>query len=272
MFQYAFYLSLKEKFSDVKADVAGFESYNLHHGFELERVFDLALDKVSPFQSQFYSGENAGFAVRKLRQLLRAKKWQFLEREYFEYDPSLYDDRSVRYYWGYWQHLNYIKPIEETLRKHFTFKAELNSRNLELLESILKTDSIAVHVRRGDYTFDPLLGNICQLSYFNDAIDILRQTTKNPFFVVFSDDIDWCKKELLLDNCVYVDWNLGSASYVDLQLMSNCKHNILSNSTFGWWGGWLNLNPDKIVIAPGRWMNVDHLDYSGLTLPNSVIL
>ena len=78
---------------------------------------------------------------------------------------------------------------------------------------------------------------------------------KNPYFFIFSNDIEWCQENIKLENSYYVDWNTGENSYKDMQLMSLCKHNIIPNSTFSWWGAWLNKNPNKIVIAPEKWFN-----------------
>jgi hypothetical protein len=111
-----------------------------------------------------------------------------------------------------------------------------------------------------------LLGDICDLSYFHKALDIIKIKVNDPYFIIFSNDIPWCRENLPLDNCTYVDWNKDSNSYIDMQLMSSCKHNIISNSSFSWWAAYLNNFPDKIVISPKQWMNVPELDYSGLIL------
>jgi hypothetical protein len=90
------------------------------------------------------------------------------------------------------------------------------------------------------------------LDYYQKSINLINSRVKDPKYYVFSDDMDWVKKNLIIKNAVYVEGNKGG---VDLQLMSLCKHNIIANSTFSWWGAWLNNNPEKIVISPKKWFN-----------------
>jgi hypothetical protein len=95
---------------------------------------------------------------------------------------------------------------------------------------------------------------VCSLKYYQDAIKYISQKIDNPVFYIFSDDIEWVKRELIISfPCVYIDFNQQSVSYKDMQLMSLCKCNIIANSSFSWWGAWLNINPEKIVIAPNSW-------------------
>jgi hypothetical protein len=122
-------------------------------------------------------------------------------------------------------------------------------------------NSISIHVRRGDYLNHESYKNICGLNYYCSAIRYIKTLIMDPFFIVFSDDILWCKENLnniLSDTSViYVDWNTGKESYKDMQLISNCKHNIIANSSFSWWGAWLNTFPNKIIIAPKKWLNTN---------------
>lgn len=101
-------------------------------------------------------------------------------------------------------------------------------------------------------------GNISTLEYYKKAITIIEGKISNPQFFVFSDDINWCIKNLILKGAFYVDGKIGKESYKDMQLMSFCKHNIIANSSFSWWAAWLNKNKSKIVIAPSRMINSDY--------------
>ncbi len=107
----------------------------------------------------------------------------------------------------------------------------------------------------GDYVNHPIHGGICTMDYYQQAIDIMKSKIVNPKFFIFSNDIEWCHSHLKLADAVYITGNKGENSYRDMQLMSMCKHNIIANSSFSWWGAWLNNNPDKIVIAPAKWFN-----------------
>ena len=140
----------------------------------------------------------------------------------------------------------------------FTFPNIVGEKNKECLSEVSNSESVAVHIRRGDYlTGDNLdnYGNICTKDYYNSAIDYIRNHVSNPFFYVFSDEIEWVQENFDFGNVRLVNWNSGNNSFLDMQLMSLCKHQIIANSTFSWWAAWLNQNPDKLVIMPAKWMN-----------------
>ena len=123
-----------------------------------------------------------------------------------------------------------------------------------------KKNSISIHIRRGDYLhpkFNHLYGNICTIEYYKEAITILQQKYANLHFYIFSDDISWVKENLPIVPSTYIDWNKKEDSWQDMYLMSQCKHNIIANSSFSWWGAWLNNNPNKTVICPSRFMNLN---------------
>ena len=119
------------------------------------------------------------------------------------------------------------------------------------------TEAVSMHIRRSDYVSGPYVHNrfyLCPLSYYYAAIEILRKSLSYPDFFVFSDDIQWVKENLRLEYPTrYVDHNGPERDYEDLRLMSLCKHHVIANSTFSWWGAWLSTNPEKIVIAPQHW-------------------
>ncbi|MBC8052888.1 MAG: alpha-1,2-fucosyltransferase [Sphingobacteriaceae bacterium] len=270
MFQYAFYLALKQKFKKVKADLSGFEDYSLHNGFELERVFGIKIPLASEYDIRIYRNENQDFITRKIRQLKGVKRAYQSENIFFGFESEIFKDPKPRYYWGYWQNYNYLIGIEDQLKNEFKFIEPLDNENLILMEEIESSDSISIHVRRGDYLKDPLLSGVSDLAYYERAIESIRKKVSNPRFIVFSNDITWCKASLGLESAVYVDWNTGRDSFRDMQLMSCCKHNIVSNSSFSWWASWLNNFERKIVVSPKSWMNDSSYDYSGIIMKNWV--
>ena len=161
------------------------------------------------------------------------------------------------YCWeGYFQNEKYFKHLRSELLKDFTLKAPLDDANLHLLNEIKKSNSVSLHVRRGDYvTLDYVnkLQGTCTLDYYKSAIKYIAERVENPHFFLFSDDIEWVIENLKLQHkYTAVNINQGKG-YFDLELMKNCKHNIIANSSFSWWGAWLNQNPEKIVIAPKNW-------------------
>jgi hypothetical protein len=163
--------------------------------------------------------------------------------------------RNNCYYDGYWQSENYFWPIKDIIRKDLTINFDLDEANKNVAQEISKTTSISLHVRRGDYLSiesNAKIFNLCDLDYYLRAIEIVKEKIPNPVFYVFSDDISWTKEVFKDDNFKIVDINPDNPN-ADMYLMSQCKHNIIANSTFSWWGAWLNTNELKLIIAPKKW-------------------
>ena len=166
--------------------------------------------------------------------------------------------------------MKYFEGIENDIKKDFRFKNQLDNKNLEILNEIENSNSISIHIRRGDYMSPEnynMYGCIATPTYYKKAIKVIEEKVENPTFFVFSNDMDWVKKNIQINSRVfYIDINSGNGSYKDMQLMSNCKHNIIANSSFSWWGAWLNENKNKIVIAPKKWINREDVDSDKIEL------
>ncbi len=246
MFQYSFYLALKKKHNNVKLDASSFKTYTLH-AYQLENVFNL--------KHLVHSFNVNSTAIRFLRRIL---KLDVILEDTF-YHPKVLEMKGWNYYSGYWASEKYFIEIEQDVRDSFKFKNELADKNKDISDRIFNSNSVSIHVRRGDYLETEinrkLYGNICTLGYYEQAIKLIKQKVENPYFFIFSNDIAWCKENLKVENAEYIDWNTGADSYIDMQLMSLCKNNILANSTFSWWGAWLNENKDKMVIVPSKFLN-----------------
>lgn len=254
MFQYAFYKSLQSKGVNVYADLSDFKEYPLHNGYELERIFNLSVKTPGKFLLDLFRPNQSKWIFRKLKRILNLKKTYRVEENEFRFDPSFLNNTN-HYYDGYWQNEGYFLNIADKIKHDFKFPEPEGIENQTAMQQIKSVESVALHVRRGDYLKDPLLGNICNLAYYEQAISIINSKVKDARFFVFSDDIPWCRQNLKLENVTYIDWNKGSNSYIDMQLMSTCKHNIIANSSFSWWGAWLNNRIDKVIIAPKKWVN-----------------
>ena len=153
--------------------------------------------------------------------------------------------------------IKYFDNVEDELRSIFTFKNELEGLNKIHELEINTTNSICLHVRRGDYVSNlsaAKFHGICNLEYYKKAIQYIYAKIENPFFFIFSDDVDYVKNNFNeLKNFKIIDNNQGQTSYIDLRLMALCKHHIIANSTFSWWGAWLAKKEHQIVIAPSTW-------------------
>jgi hypothetical protein len=148
---------------------------------------------------------------------------------------------------GYWQSEKYFKENENIIRRELEIPDDVKSY-LNEKYPFLTENTISIHVRRGDYVRLSNYHPIQSVKYYEDSYDIIND--KNVNVAIFSDDIEWCEKHLIFDNIHYIK---GESNINDLYMMSLCNHNIISNSTFSWWGAWLNNNQNKKVIAPSLW-------------------
>ena len=198
---------------------------------------------------------------RNLRNNLTEMKFNeykhFNEKKCFVYEPDLLEKEAPAYISGFFQTEKYFMNIRETLLSDFELKKNLNKKNNEILEKIKNTNSVSVHFRMGDYLkkrVSDIFGTITPQYYFEGIEKIVNITNEKPVLFIFSDDINRIKKEYKFKyETVFVDVNSGKQGYFDLELMKNCKHNVIANSSFSWWGAWLNNNKEKVVIAPKYW-------------------
>lgn len=192
-----------------------------------------------------------------------------LEKQ-FHYDPHFWESSMNAYLIGYWQSFHYFESFSKDIGEDFNFKIPMELENKKLSESILRTSSVSLHIRRGDYVTNTHTNNFhgtTTLDYYNKAIEYIHQHVEEPHIFIFSDDMEWVKENFCLSYpTTYIDHN--TLAFEDMRLMSLCKHNIIANSSFSWWGAWLNNNPNKIVIAPKQWFN-DHSINTNDLIPNS---
>jgi len=173
------------------------------------------------------------------------------------------------YVFGYFGNANFLKDIKDELKKEFSLQEKYKNPIKEKLEKISKENSVSLHVRRGD-VLEFKNANVMDGNYYKKAMSIIGGKIKNPTYYVFSDDIEWCKKNLkeLSNNLIFME---GNKDYEDLELMKSCKHNILANSALSWWAGYLNENKEKIVIAPQNFSHFKN-NNTGKELPKDWIL
>jgi hypothetical protein len=249
MFQYALFRRLYNENENTWYEPFSRE----HNGFELDKVFNIV--------------ENPVKGIGNIQKLTR-----FQENTWPKFNPDILTKKDT-YLCGNWQNIGYFPP-EEILRNDFKFKQELDSKNKNILEEIQKTESVSIHIRRGDYTKLSHVNYFFQanwVNYYGIALNyISKNASKKPLkYFIFSDDINWCKSNIMIP-AIFVE-NDKKDGWKDLMLMSNCKHNITTNSTFSWWAAWLNNNPDKIVTTPKRWF-MDNTDSNLITLKDWVKL
>jgi hypothetical protein len=274
MFQYAFGRSISTQLGfEVKFDVRNlldrtpkpnftFRDYELaifNAEVPLATASDVALYKALP------TGKVAQLSNRIQRKLTKARLFQ--EKKVFTYDADVLRVGRHTYFEGYWQTEKYFKPCESLIRQAFTFKQPLTGISHALAAKMLGAPSVAMHVRRGDYVTNAATNaahGTCTPAYYQQAVAALQERVGAINLFIFSDEPQWVRENLhFAVPTEYVTHNQGQASYQDMQLMSLCQHNIIANSSFSWWGAWLNNNPAKVVVAPKQWMpgyTTDSLD------------
>lgn len=241
-------------------DLSDFDGYGLHQGFELARVFTCPVAQADPDVVQNILGWQASRKIRRIiaRPVLKALHGQNLVVEpHYHYWSGFTNVSLPCYLTGHWQSERYFVEVAQIIKNDFTFKLPLDDTNLKIAHEIASVRSVSLHIRRGDYISSKKTlstHGLCPLSYYESAISLICNHIKMPHFFVFSDDVEWAQKNLKINHpCRYIDHNQGKESYNDMRLMSLCEHNIIANSTFSWWGAWLNNYADKIVVAPQRW-------------------
>jgi hypothetical protein len=260
MFQYAAGRALSlQKGVALRLELSDFRGYELHNGYELSRIFKVPNEATTDADLRELIGWRR---YRLARKALRRSQFSGFRNGAFivEKDPSSWDVREIPprcYLDGYWQSERYFKEVAGTIREDFSFALPMTADNARVAGLIRSCTAVSVHVRRGDYVSNAktkAVHGTCSLDYYRFATDLLIARLKDPVFFVFSDDAHWVRDHLQIKaQCVLVDHNRGPESYNDMRLMSICRHNIIANSSFSWWGAWLNENPEKKVIAPAKW-------------------
>ena len=233
--------------------------------FELSGVFKIKyievsstdLNKLKPIHLRMLNVLFLKFGIKGVQ----FSKY-FIENK-FSYNHNIKKVGKNCYLSGYWQSPKYFNSIETLIRKEFTFQKPLDSKNLEILNLIKNTISVSIHIRRTDFQIinSNDIHGTCSIDYYQRSILHIEKNVINPVFFIFSDDINWAKENLKVPmNSYLVSGSTGEKSYIDMQLMSNCNHNIIANSSFSWWGAWLNSNPNKIVIAPKKWFSDEKMN------------
>jgi len=264
MFQYAFGRALAKRLGvELKLELRD-RTLNIHNGFELDRIFYIHAKEASQADLKFVLGYQRFRIFRKFMKVLplsKLLKTPVVYEPHFHFAHQMLALPDNSYVYGYWQCEKYFSEIENEIRSDFSFKLPLSKPNADLAEMINSTNSVSLHVRRNDFANNSAINEthgLCSLDYYRAAIQYIAKRVKCPYFFIYSDDINWVRNNLKVDfPLMYIEHNCGAESYNDMRLMSMCKHHIIANSSFSWWGAWLNSNSNAIVIAPKRWFAND---------------
>lgn len=275
LFQYAFGQYVAKKiYTDVLYDIQTELKINnfttrtlalLNFNLKLNIATEKDISKMRYFQKGSFQR-----IERKLTQLYPLINRKYKVEKNF-HGESIMDVRDNCYYDGYWQSYEYLDFDESFLKSHIVLDCNLVKDKAGLITEISNSQSVSIHIRRGDYIsikVNATIFHLCSLDYYFNAINYMNSLFTDIRYYIFSDDIEWTKLHFKGNQYHFMEAN---APFEDLYFMSKCKHNIIANSTFSWWGAWLNENPNKIIIAPKQWY-VEKLNYmSDKLIPNTWI-
>jgi len=234
--------------------------------FDLDH-FNIPEIRVDKSISDLYLKE---FIFQKIFQNIKPNyKRKIYKEPFFHFDPHFFEAGRDIYLKGLRQSEKYFKPFETEIRSLLEFKNTIVNPFHEIAKKLKFENSISVHVRRGDYHTNiskEVLG-LLPFEYYQNAINLMKSKVNPDKFYFFSDDIDWVKENFNIPGSEYISGGVTRNHIEDLYLMTQCRHNIIANSSFSWWGAWLNNNPDKIVIAPDKWFNKGPKDTQDLLPP-----
>lgn len=258
MFQYAVGRSLTVKHkTNLKLDLSFLQNppKNItHRPYELN-VFNIQSDIANKSEiDKFIPNNKILYNIKRITGLKGV-----IKEPHLHFYEGLLSAPDNSYLIGYWQSEKYFKEVEDIIRKDFDIKLKATGINQKMIEKINNYNSVSIHVRRGDYISNPKANKFHgtpPLEYYEKAIEKMDTHVDKPHFFVFSDDPSWTKDHLQFEYpMTFISHNPDEKSYEDLRLMSLCKHNIIANSTFSWWGAWLNQNTEKMVIVPKKWFS-----------------
>lgn len=288
MFRYAMARALQIKFYNEESLIINFSNLNgkqFNDGSFINELSNFNVKKFEIYESKGKLLKNETTFLQKIIYFfIRLYLPKYNPQKMLKVDKKLNKVSSLMNRFGiYWSWVGYQKPgesqaknkfisgnfespqyfddIRSLLVKEFTPKKPVNPRNLELLNIIENHESVCISVRRGDFVKDKKISkthNVINAQYFENSISYMNSILKDPVYIIFSDDVEWAKKNINFGQAKVYSEQGNDEVYEKLRLMYSCKHFIISNSTFSWWAQYLGRNKDKVVISPERWFNNDY--------------
>jgi hypothetical protein len=272
MFQYAAGRRLAHSHhTELYLDITRFASDSLReYGLDIFRIDAKIASPDLLKQVPFSRLDALRIGVKNLHR--KKTRFQYIKEQSFDFNKQVLSLPKNIYLEGYRQSEKYFKDIKEILEQEFSIKDEPDRANRELTELINSTESVNLHIRRGDYVSNPTTNEahgICSLDYYRDALGKLTETVESPHLFIFSDDPEWVRNNVHFPYpSTLVEINGPEKDYEDIRLMSLCNHHIIANSSFSWWGAWLCKYTDKQIYAPRHWFNTYDKDTKDLIPEN----
>lgn len=257
MFQYALVEALRARDREVGCNLGFYRKHTNLRGFELDKVFNgIDINEVS--DDIFCEIDERWNKIKENSEKLELFKndtenrFFYVEEKSYVYDKKIFQTKDCTFV-GYWQTERYFKNIRSVILKRFQF--EISDNVLKQLGDKYSQEYVSIHVRRDDYLQNERY-QVIDIDYYKEAIKTMKMKFQTTKFIVFTDDLMWAKENLALEGVEFFDASAFEVyeNWYDMYLMTRCKGNIIANSSFSWWGAWLNTNQDKVVIAPKRWI------------------
>jgi len=270
LFQFALALALKKSNPEKKVRI-DMTFYKYQDTEITKRKLYLKAFAIDEFEIHENTKLNLFFKIKN--RLVSLRKKNIVTEKTKSYDSDIFHIKDPVYLSGYFQSYKYFENVNEVLRQQLVLNSDLTDKS-NLYKQIIfsKPISISIHIRRGDYlTKYATTYNLLTIDYYQKAIATVKSKLGNlPVCVfIFSDDLDWCKENMLLnDETVFIE-NTNTPDYEDLLLMSYCSHNIIANSSYSWWSAWLNTNSNKIIVAPSQWYKQQEPDFINSIYPST---
>ena len=259
LFQYANAMNLAKQLGrDVFFDLEFFNNDEYKKYYKLDKfntkVIPAKIEDSRKIKKRTITPRIARRILRKLGSDGYYNKSNYFDESWFEANDSIELNKKMNIFVsGYFTDKKYFDNINDQILEDFKLSVPLNESNIAILNKIQNTNSVSVHIRRGDYVTNPFFTTV-NLEYYHRAMKYMESLVENPKYFIFSDDMNWVKNNFsMMVNFEYVEINDMNTDFMELFLMSRCKHNIIANSTFSWWGAWLNSNTKKNVVAPYSW-------------------
>lgn len=201
---------------------------------------------------------------RLLESLKPISKRRFIIEKGFEFDQNVFNAPDNCLLSGVWQNEKYFKDAENIIKNDLTLNIQTTDYFKEWSKKIENCNSISINIRRTDYVNNPKFYQLFSSDYYDKTINYIKNNVSDPIFFVTSDDTGWVKNNIKIPYHVFYMSDKKTSDYEEIILMSKCRHNIIANSSFGWWGAWLNTNKSKIVIAPKKWFGTEYADTKDL--------
>ena len=223
----------------------------------LENIFNISANESTESELAYF---RHSLSRKVLERLKPYYKRRIFREQQFSFDPNFFKANPHVLIKGYWQSEKYFSHITSLVKKELTFKKSIQEKNKPLVSQLNQSVSVSLHLRLGDYLSHPVSKEIhgaLPIEYYQRSVKHLQATVNERIHVyVFSDDIEWAKNNLNINaDTTFIDKSFDLTDADEMYLMTQCKHNIIANSSFSWWAAWLNDNPEKIVIAPQKWFN-----------------